>query len=197
MNDMEENRKTIDFEQIMAEWAQLKVENASLQRKNDELLNNLMQTRVVSRQQRLARNYRIGYFGFVFPLLAWGMYEILNISVALSVIYSTYGIAIGIFDLWFMHFIKDADYTSLPTIDALSHATKIVEYQNWFTVLSILLCVAILIPLFQSFSVIGPDVVVGGIIGGIVGGIIGMRKCIINHRLARRMKAELRSVAEM
>lgn len=185
----------IDLDEMKSEWLALKVKNETLQQKNKELTRRLVDANVVSNQQKLARNYRIGYMGFCFPFLAWMLYELIHLSVTLCIVYAVYGIILGCFDLWFMGFIKKADYVTMPTVDALSHASKVVIYQNWATIASIIACIGVLIPLFYEMSVLGEDsVILGGVIGGIIGGAIGARKCINNHRLARRMLAELRNL---
>lgn len=185
----------IDLDEIKSEWLALKVENATLQQKNKELTRRLVDARVVSNQQKLAKNYRIGYMGFCFPLLAWLLYQLIHPSVTLCIIYSLYGIILGAFDLWFMDYIKKADYATISTIDALAHASKVVIYQNWATIASIIACIGVLVLFFYEMAQFGADNIIwGGVIGGIIGGIIGARKCISNHQLARRMLAELRNI---
>lgn len=186
----------IDIEQIKSEWASLKIENAALQQKNIDLTRRLATSRVSNNQIKLAKSYRVGYFGLIFPLLAWLLYILLHASIIVCVAYSLYGLVIAWFDLWFKSFVRKADYASMSTVDALSHASKVVIYQNWATIASIIACIALCIPLFYEMSQIGDHVVVGGIIGGCVGGIIGAIKCVRNHKLARRMLAELREIDE-
>ncbi|MDE6368012.1 MAG: hypothetical protein K2K94_02100 [Muribaculaceae bacterium] len=189
---------TIDFEQIKNEWRALSMENAALKQKNIDLTRRLVSERVTNNQQKLARSYRIGYMGFAFPLLAYfGLYLIVKASIGLCVFYSLYGIILGCFDIWFMSFIKRADYSSISTVNALQHATKVVKYQNWATIGSIIGCIILCIPLFYEFSLKGNDGLIwGGIAGGIIGGVIGAKKCIKNHQLARRMVAELKTIEE-
>ncbi len=187
----------IDLDEIKSEWLALKVENASLQQKNKELTRRLVDARIANNQQKLAKNYRIGYMGLCFPLLAWLLYQLIHPSVYLCIIYSVYGIILGLFDLWFMDFIKKADYTTISTINALEHASKVVIYQNWATIASIIACIGVLALFFYEMAQLGADNIIwGGVIGGVIGGIIGTRKCIDNHRLARRMLSELRNIEE-
>ena len=187
---------TIDFEQIKNEWRTLTVENATLRHKNIELTKRLANQRVTNNQQKLARSYRIGYMGFAFPLLAYfGLYLMVNASVGLCIFYSIYGLVLGGFDIWFISFIKRADYATMTTVDALQHATKVVKYQNWATVASIFACIVLCIPLFYEFSLNEHEsLIIGGITGGIIGGTIGAIKCIKNHIIARKMVAELKSI---
>ena len=187
----------IDLDKIKSEWMSLKVENESLQLKNKELTRRLVEERVVSNQQKLARSYRIGYIGLYFPLLALLLYNVIHASVTLCVIYAVYGIILGSFDLWFMNYITKVDYITLPTVDALAHASKVVIYQNWATIASIIAGICVLAPFFYEISLFGDDSIIwGGVIGGIIGGSIGARKCISNHRIARRMLAELRNIED-
>ena len=187
----------IDLDKMKAEWTALKIENFELQQKNIELTRRLVNSRVVNSQQKLARSYRIGYMGFIFPLLALFLYRLLHPSVTLCVIYSVYGLLLGSFDLWFMSFVKKADYTTLPTVEALEHASKVVIYQNWATIASLIAGIGVLIPFFYEMSLLGEESVIwGGVVGGVIGAIIGAHKCINNHRLARQMLSELRNIGE-
>lgn len=189
---------TIDFDRIKCEWQSLTMENAILKQKNIELARRLVSRNVTNNQQRLARSYRIGYIGFLFPLLAYfGLYHVIGGSVTLCVIYSIFGWLLGTFDLWFMSYIKSANYASMPTVDALKHATKVVVYQNWATIISIIGCIIIMVPLFYALSQHDEEsVLAGGIIGAVIGCTFGAIKCINNHRLARSMVAELKSIEE-
>ena len=189
---------TIDFEQIKNEWRALSMENASLKQKNIELTQRLSRERVTTSQQSLARSYRIGYMGFAFPILAYfGLYLIIDASIALCIFYSLFGLILGCFDLWFMSFIKRADYASMSTVDAIQHATKVVIYQNWATIGSIIGVIILCIPLFYEFCQKDNEgLIPGAIMGAIIGGAIGAKKCINNHRLARKMVAELKSIEE-
>lgn len=187
---------TLDFEQIKNEWRALSMENATLKQKNIELTRRLSRERVTTSQQNLARSYRIGYMGFAFPILAYFcLYRIIDASIGLCICYSIYGLILGGFDLWFMSFIKKADYASMSTVDAIQHATKVVIYQNWATIASIIGVIILCIPLFYEFSQKDNEgIIAGAIMGAILGGAIGAKKCIKNHRLARKMVAELKSI---
>ncbi len=188
----------IDLDQIKNEWRSLSMENAALKQRNIELTRRLSRDRVTNNQQSLARSYRIGYMGFAFPLLSYfGLYYIIHASIGVCIFYALFGIVIGSFDLWFMSYIKKADYASMPTVEALHHATKVVIFQNWATIASIAACIILCIPLFYEFSQKDNEgLIFGGIIGGIVGGIFGGIKCVKNHKLARKMVAELKSAEE-
>lgn len=189
---------TIDFEQIKNEWRAISMENAVLKQKNIELTQRLSRDRVTNNQQSLARSYRIGYMGFAFPFLAYFcLYHFIHASIALCICYSLFGLIVGGFDLWFRSFIRKADYASISTVDAIQHATKVVIYQNWATIASILGVIILCIPLFYEFSQKDNEgIIIGGIAGAIIGGTIGAIKCVKNHRLARKMVAELKTIEE-
>ncbi len=185
----------IDLDQIKNEWSALKIENSTLHQKNIELTHRLVTERVCTNQQRLAKNYRMGYAGFGFPLLAYLMYMVIGTPVWLCVVYSLFGIVIGCYDVWYMRFVKQTDYTSVPTVEAINHASKVVIYQNRATIYSIIGTLALLAAMFyEIFIISGEEVLLGGIVGAIVGGIFGTIKCIQNHRLARRMLDEIKTL---
>lgn len=187
----------IDLEQIKNEWSSLIIENESLRQKNIELTRRLATERVRNNQQKLARSYRTGYIGFVFPLMTIILYKAFDASILLCLAYALFGIIIGCWDLWYRKFVKEIDYTAVSTAQALTHASKIVIYQNRATAISIIATALLLGALFYEMFEFGDnDIAFGGIVGAIVGGIIGAKKCLNNHILARRMLAELRSIEE-
>ena len=186
-----------DLDILKTQWNALSNENTNLKQRNRELTRLLLTRNVVSNQDKLARSYRIGYMGFAFPLLGYLLHIVMNCSIWLALGYGIYGLILGSYDLWFIKFVKDADYAVLSTVDAINHAAKVVKYQNWATVLSMLLALGILIPMFQELSELGGEpAVIGGITGGVIGGAIGLKICIRNHKLARRMVRELKDLEE-
>lgn len=187
----------IDLDQIKTEWSSLIIENEILRQKNIELTRRLATQRVTGNQQKLARSYRIGYIGFTFPLLALVLYRAFNASIALCAAYGLFGIIFAIWDLWFRDFVTKIDYTAVSTVEAMTHASKVVLYQNRATIISIIATICLLADIFYEMALFGDyDICMGGAIGGIVGGIIGGKKCINNHIIARRMLSELKSIEE-
>lgn len=185
----------INLDNIKNEWKNLSVKDEWLTDKNRELASKLASERASNYQQKLSRSYRIGFVGFAFPFLAVTMRHAFDASIMLCVIYSLFGLAVGGYDLWFMHFISKSDYVSMPTVEAMSHASKVVKYQNRATVISILAMIMVLIPLFYEMCKFGDySIVYGGVAGLIIGLILGIRKCIINHRNAKRMLSELKDI---
>lgn len=183
------------FEDIRRNWAQLPIENEILRQKNIELMRELSGQKIRSHQDKLCRAYRIGYIGFLFPLLALMMYHAIDMSVGICVFYSLFGVSAGVYDLWFMHYVREADYMSMPVVDAVTRASRVVKYQNWSTIISIMLAVAMLGWLFYDMNRFGDtDVIWGGIIGGIIGGAIGTVQCVKNHRHARQMLREIKNI---
>lgn len=184
-----------ELDMLKSEWNSLAAENASLKEKNRELTRLLQTRNVVSSQEKLARNYRVSYMGYAFPLLGYMLYAVMHWSAWLAIAYGVYGVAIACYDTWFIQFVKSADFTLLPTVEAIDHAVKVVKYQNRATISSVLLAIIILIPMFDEMWILGGEpAVVGGITGGVLGGAIGLRIYIRNHRLARRMVKELKDM---
>lgn len=185
----------IDLEQIKDEWRSLIIENEALRQKNLELTRCLATQRVTNNQQKLARSYRVGYFGFSFPLFAFFLYRAIDASIALCIAYGLFGIVVGCWDLWFRKFVKQINYLAVSTVEALTHASKIVLYQNRATIVCFIAAAILLTDIFYEMSLFGDySIVTGGVIGAIVGGIIGTKKCIKNHIRARRMLSELKSI---
>lgn len=184
-----------NLEQLRLQWQQLKLENLALSEQNRCLTNRLAKQNIRTHQQKLANNYRsLGTLGFIFPLLAWMLYEVVHCSIGMAIAYSIYGIALGAVQHWFSHFVREADYISLPTVEAIAHARKVVRYQRNMTVASIICMVAVIVPLFYELSFMDQSVIEGGIVGGIIGGAIGLMRCIKNFRHANAMLNEASSI---
>lgn len=186
---------TIDIEEIKRNWASLRIENEKLQQANVALTRRLANERIRSNQSKLAKAHRIGYIGFLFPLLAVMMHYAFDASVGLCVLYSLFGIMCGAYDLWFMDFVRDQDYMSMPVVEAISHATKVVKYQNRATIISIIAMFVLLVPMFYEMADFGDmNIVWGGVTGLVIGGIIGTLQCIRNHRYARCLLREIKNI---
>lgn len=186
---------TIDVEKIKSDWASLKIENEKLQQANVALTHRLAGERIRSNQSKLAKAHRIGYMGFLFPLLAVMMHYAFDASVGLCVLYSVFGVLCGAYDLWFMDFVRDQDYMSMPVVEAISHATKVVKYQNRATIVGIAAMVVVLVPMFYEMADFGDvNIMWGGIAGLVIGGAIGTVQCLRNHRYARRLLREIKNI---
>lgn len=185
----------IDLDQIKSDWNNILIKNEELERRNRELTRQLANERIKSHQQKIAKNFRIGYIGFAFPLLAWMLHYTIDASMTLCVIYSLFGLILGAYDIWFLNFVKNTDYMTLPTVEAISHASKIVRYQNRSTVLSLIATAGVLSLLFYEIHLVGDiNVTYGGIVGFIIGAAIGTKMCVENHLHARRMLKEIRQL---
>ncbi len=182
-----------EIENIKHNWAALPIENEILQRKNLELTRELSKQKIRSHQEKLAGAYRIGYVGFLFPGLALLMRLVVGMSVGLCVFYSLFGIFTGLYDIWFMRYVRKTDYMSMPVVEAVAQASKVIRYQNWSTVIGIVAAALLLVPMFYEMSYIDMDIFWGGVVGGVVGGVFGTVKCVQNHRHARQMLREIES----
>lgn len=186
---------TIDIDKIKRDWTSLRIENEKLQQANVELTRRLADARIRSTQSKLAKSYRIGYVGFLFPLLAMMMREAFDASVGLVVFYSLFGLACGCYDLWFMNFVREQDYMSMPVVDAVAHASKVVKYQNRATVVSFVAMIVLLVPMFYEMADYGDrSILWGGAAGLVIGGVIGATQCVRNHRFARRLLREIKNI---
>lgn len=186
---------TIDIEEIRRNWSNLKIEHEKLQQANVELTRRLATERIRSTQSKLANAHRIGYIGFLFPFLAVLMHYAFDASIGLCVFYSLFGLVCGAYDLWFMDFVRDQDYISMPVVEAISHATKVVKYQNRATVVGLIAMVVLLVPMFYEMSQFGDmNIVWGGLAGLVIGGTIGTIQCLRNHRYARRLLREIKNI---
>lgn len=187
----------IDLDQIKSDWNSILIKNEELERRNRDLTRRLANERIKNHQQKLAKNFRIGYIGLFFPFLAFVLHRTIDASITLCVLYSLFGLIIGAYDIWFLNFVKNTDYLSISTIEAISHASKIVRYQNRATIFSIIATIGILSLLFYEIYLFGdPSVSYGGIAGLIIGASIGIKMCVENHLTARRMLKEVRQLEQ-
>lgn len=181
------------LEQLRIEWQRIEIKSQMLSDENRRLTARLASQRISGHQKKLANNYRTGYIGFAFPVLALFLYKVIGCTIVIAIAYALYGLVLGTIQLRFRKFIKKADYMSLPTIEAVSHARRVVKYQRNMTIRSIIGALAILVPLLYEFS-FDSDILLGGIIGGIIGGIFGTIRCIDNFRHANAMLAEATAI---
>ncbi len=181
------------LEQLRIEWQRIEIKNQMLSDENRRLTARLATQRITGHQKKLANNYRTGYFGFAFPILALFLYKVIGCTIVMAIAYALYGIILGALQCRFRKFIKKADYMSLPTIEAVSHARSVVKYQRNMTIYGIIGAMAILVPLLYEFS-FDSDILLGGVIGGIIGGIIGTIRCIDNFRQANAMLVEATAI---
>lgn len=185
----------INLDQIKSDWNNILIKNEELEQRNRELTRLLANERIKSHQQKLSKNFRIGYIGLAFPFLAFILHQIIDASLILCILYSLFGLIIGAYDIWFLNFVKNTDYLSISTIEAISHASKIVKYQNRATILGLIASIGILSLLFYEMHEAGDSsVMYGGIAGLIIGAIIGIKMCVENHLTARRMLKEVRQL---
>lgn len=183
------------IEDIKRDWANLTVENEILNRKNRELTRELSARKIRSYQEKLSRSYRIGYIGFFFPLLALMMYRMIDMSVAVCIAYALFGLIAGFYNLWFRSYVRKTDYMSMPVVEAVIRASKVVRYQNRSVIIGILATLLLLWAMFADFVRIGDmAIVVGGVAGAVIGGIIGAARCIRNHRHAAAMLREVKNI---
>ena len=182
-----------DLDKLKEDWKNLTIRNDELERRNRELTRRIADERIKNNQQRLAANYRTGFLGLLFPLISMMLYEYNAQSLTLCIIYSAFGLVVGGYHLWFRHYVKSTDYTSLDTVSAVERAAKIVKYQDRATATSLCACVMLLsFMLYEFYDRCGIDVFISGIIGATAGAVIGLKVYLSNRRNARSMLEELK-----
>lgn len=184
-----------DLDKLKEDWKNLTIRNDELERRNRELTRRIADERIKNNQQRLAANYRTGFLGLLFPLISMMLYEYNAQSLTLCIIYSAFGLIVGGYHLWFRHYVKSTDYTSLDTVSAVERAAKIVKYQDRATATSVCACVMLLsFMLYEFYDRCGFDTFISGIIGATAGAVIGLKVYISNRRNARSMLEELKKI---
>jgi len=185
----------IDLDQLKSDWNNIILQNEALKQRNRELTRRLASERVKTHKQKLIKNYSIGYIGFAFPFFAYTMHQAFDASITLCVFYTLFGLIIGSYDIWFMNYLKRTDYMSLPTLEAIKQASKIVKYQNRATICGIISSIALLIPMFyEMYLADDMSLFYGGLAGLVLGASIGGKICYDNHMNARRMLSEIKDL---
>lgn len=179
-----------DLDSLKQQWQQLSARTRQLEETNRRLAEKLAGSKTTSLQQRLAaRISRMGWGGLVLPALAPLLYYEFSMPVWVAVCYALFGLVMSSLSFWFAEFIRAENLTEMPVSDAISRATKIKELQaqlrtfGSITAIALVTSMAFMIPE-------GPDrqpIIVGGSIGLVIGLAIGIRRCIINARLAREI----------
>lgn len=164
----------------------------ALEERTRNLAEELKLTKSQTLQQRLAKRYFIqSLFGLILPLMA-PMLVMMELPVWLAVFYGLSGIVLGGINLWFARFISRSGYTSMPIVDAMAHAARVIRLQIKIKHLGYILALLICTPLLYEIWNLGdPELFIAGCVGGVIGGIVGFYKHRANNRIARQLIATL------
>lgn len=133
--------------------------------------------------ERLRRRYRrIGVIGLIFPILGLSMYRQLDVSATLCVMYSIYGVLMGLLSLKLERGLRDSSYLTLPVISAARHIMRLNRMRIRNRRLGIILMVPILAALLYEFWKTDIYAFTGGCVGAVFGLIIGICLDIRNKR---------------
>ncbi len=184
----------MDLDKLKQDWNSISLKIDRLEEENLEIRRRLCCTNVQTSQQSLARKYtHFSWLGMSLPVLAFLMWHVLETPLWLCIIYSVFGIIQAIAFQCFASYIRHSDYMSMPVAESLRHALIIRKTQFRFLLGSIILGLAVIIPLFRYFFQAGDSsAFIGACIGGVIGGIIGIRKDIEMFRLSKKMINDLR-----
>lgn len=188
----------MDFEELKQNWNKACINNELLKADNLRLARELATGRAQTARDKLASYYRrSSVCAILLPSLAPALVIILDLPVWLAVLYAVFGIVMGVVNYCFARYIKNCDYTSVPTVEALSIAIKIARYQRYIRSVGIFVGCILVATMFY-FAIDRDDYsMVTAFIFGLVGGLIfGTIKYIRMSALVRRMKAELQSLVE-
>ncbi len=186
-----------NLDDLRHQWQALSTDNARLSEANRLLVAKLAAEKATTKQQKLKRQYLVfAILGFVLlPFLAYvGLYEMLHAPLWLCLLYAGGGFYIGVMDLWFVSLIGSADYISMPTCEAMAHASRMLLWQARLQALGIVACVIIVGPLLVYIYCLGkPDVMIGALVGLGVGLVFGILKYNSLRRMARSLLSDLES----
>ena len=177
-----------DLDIIKQQWQRLAARTEALEQANQQMARQLASNKISSLQDRLAnRISRLGWLGFVLPILAPLLYYLLNLPWWIAIAYAVFGIIMAALSLWIAEYIRAEDLASMPVAQALKRAVNIKKYQNRSRIFGIACC-AVIIAGIVLMAPAGPEreaILIGGSIGFVIGLAFGIHRCIINARLTR------------
>ena len=183
----------ISFESLRRQWQQVTIKANKLEATNAELTRRLKAERADSVRDRLARRFRTqAMLSGVLPLLAALIYIEDMVSAPFAIIYGVFGVIMCVSGIWFTRYVKNSDFISCPTIEALRRAYKISRWRQRFRIMGWLMALIVVAWLFIEMVKYGNDsAIVGACVGLAIGLPIGIYKEIVTARLTRRMVREL------
>ncbi|MDE6331600.1 MAG: hypothetical protein K2L80_03265 [Muribaculaceae bacterium] len=173
---------------IRQNWQMLNRKVDALDERTRSLAIELRTTKSQTLQQRLSRRYRTqSFIGMLLPVLSPTVVWV-GLPVWVAVLYGIVGVVMAAIHMWFARFISRSDYKSMPVVDAMAHAAKILRMQIRIKKTGYLLGCIIVIPLLYEIWNLGQiDLFISAVTGGVIGGIFGLYKQRVNNRIARQL----------
>ena len=177
------------------QWQQLLARTADLELANKELARKLGESKLESIQDRLARRTALtGWIGLLLPVLAPLVYYQMMMPVWIAVLYGCFGVMTSMSSFMFSEYIKEEKLTEMPVARAIERASKIKRRQALLRIAGIAMCLGIVI-LMAVWLPTGEErepIIVGGSVGLAVGLVVGIRRSVIDARLARQLIQSLK-----
>lgn len=189
------NSNTTDFDTIRARWQQMG--NATTAKRPDPqlMIERLRGDRSRSLTQRLAFRYLLlAIIGIVvLPANAISLHMSVGVSLSASLAVAIFGFMAGAGSLYFYFLLRNSDYVSLPTVEALRRIVRFDTLRSNVRLTTILLMIPVLIWLLYSFYAIDPVIFWGGAAGAVIGAAIGIA---VDLRMRRDIAALKRIFSE-
>jgi len=188
----------MNFEEIKQNWNKAQLNIELLKQDNLRLAQQLVKCRVQTARDKLASYYiRSMSCAVLMPLLAPTLVISTHMPIWVASLYGLFGIIMGVINYLFYRYIKRCDYTSLPTVEALSMAVNIARYQRYIRSFGIFASGALIATMFYlAIDRSEYNMVVAFIIGLAVGLALGLIKFLRMSALVKQMQNELRSLLE-
>ena len=190
---MNMNPENNQLDDLRLQWQALKIDNQRLEEANRKLSQKLAAEKAETRQRKLAGRYRFtGILGiFLLPMIAIEMYTVGLVPVWMCWLYGIVGFILGVLNVSFSFYISGNDYLTLPTCEAVRHATKVILWQSRLRNMGLILAALVVVPLIAHFALhLSAAILIGSIIGLCVGLTCGLSLYSRNRRLARRMLSD-------
>lgn len=178
----------LGLDDLRAQWRELDSRVDRLAERVDTL-GGAPRGRTASLQKQLKLRYMLmACIALTLPGFGYMLYS-LGLPLFVVVLYGIGGIIMGIANLWMARQFGNTDLYSLPTVEALRRASRLIEWQVRGRRIGYVFAAVILTPMFYEFIHIRDYWTLGGAtVGLILGLILGECKHRHLHKLSRRWR---------
>lgn len=183
------------LDQLKKQWQELNLRTTNLEEANKELRERLSRGRVTSTQQRLARDTRHwSLLGFALVFLAVPLVHTYEMPLWFGIIYAGFGVLMAVLGLRLSAFINRERLVDMPVAQAYERACLIRHKQLICRIVGIICGSLVVGFLFYYFWLQGDMIAVYSAAAGLVIGLaVGLRKALMQNRMARQLINDFRS----
>ena len=184
-----------NLEILKQQWQHLSARTDALEEANRRMAEKMARTKTSSLQDRLAtRIIRMGWLGIILPALAPLLYFELSMPWWVSVLYGLFGVIMSVASFFMGEYVREYRMAEMPVAEAIERATKIKVNLGRVRLAGFVMG-SVLVALMVYVLPEGPErepIIIGGSVGLCIGLVIGIRRWLVNARLARELLRSLK-----